>query len=64
MLYKRVISGLLFLPVFYFVTWVLPTVYFLALCWQPWSWDNMNFTAWRRHGDRIPSRCPGSRSAR
>ena len=31
MLYKRVISGLLFLPVFYLVTWVLPPVYFTAL---------------------------------
>jgi phosphatidate cytidylyltransferase len=31
MLYKRVISGLLFLPVFYLVTWVLPPVYFMAL---------------------------------
>ena len=31
MLYKRVISGLLFLPVFYLVTWVLPPVYFAAL---------------------------------
>ncbi len=31
MLYKRVISGLLFLPVFYFVTWRLSPVYFVAL---------------------------------
>jgi phosphatidate cytidylyltransferase len=31
MLFKRVISGLLFLPVFYLVTWVLPPVYFAAL---------------------------------
>ena len=31
MLYKRVLSGLLFLPVFYFVTWVLPPIYFTAL---------------------------------
>jgi len=31
MLYKRVISGLLFLPIFYFVAWVLPPVYFTAL---------------------------------
>jgi phosphatidate cytidylyltransferase len=31
MLYKRVISGLLFLPVFYLVTWELPPVYFAAL---------------------------------
>ena len=31
MLYKRVISGLLFLPIFYLVTWVLPPVYFMAL---------------------------------
>jgi phosphatidate cytidylyltransferase len=31
MLYKRVISGLLFLPVFYLVTWKLPPVYFAAL---------------------------------
>lgn len=30
MLYKRVISGLLFLPVFYLVTWVLEPVYFAA----------------------------------
>jgi len=31
MLYKRVISGLLFLPIFYLVTWVLPPQYFTAL---------------------------------
>lgn len=31
MLYKRVISGLLFLPVFYLVTWKLDPVYFAAL---------------------------------
>jgi phosphatidate cytidylyltransferase len=31
MLYKRVISGLLFLPIFYFVAWELPPVYFTAL---------------------------------
>jgi phosphatidate cytidylyltransferase len=31
MLYKRVISGLLFLPVFYVVTWQLPPVYFMVL---------------------------------
>ncbi len=31
MLYKRVISGLLFLPIFYAVTWELPPVYFAAL---------------------------------
>jgi phosphatidate cytidylyltransferase len=31
MLYKRVISGLLFLPLFYLVTWKLPPVYFTAL---------------------------------
>ena len=31
MLYKRVISGLLFLPIFYLVAWVLPPVYFTAL---------------------------------
>jgi phosphatidate cytidylyltransferase len=31
MLYKRVISGLLFLPVFYLVAWKLPPVYFTAL---------------------------------
>jgi phosphatidate cytidylyltransferase len=31
MLYKRVISGLLFLPVFYLVTWKLPPAYFAAL---------------------------------
>ncbi len=31
MLYKRVISGLLFLPVFYAVTWELPPIYFTAL---------------------------------
>ena len=31
MLYKRVISGLLFLPVFYLVTWKLPPLYFTAL---------------------------------
>jgi phosphatidate cytidylyltransferase len=31
MLYKRVISGLLFLPIFYIVAWELPPVYFTAL---------------------------------
>lgn len=31
MLRKRVISGLLFLPIFYLVTWELPPVYFAAL---------------------------------
>ncbi len=31
MLYKRVISGLLFLPLFYLVTWKLPPLYFTAL---------------------------------
>ena len=31
MLYKRVISGLLFLPIFYLVAWKLPPVYFTAL---------------------------------
>ncbi len=31
MLHKRVISGLLFLPIFYLVTWVLPAVYFMGL---------------------------------
>jgi phosphatidate cytidylyltransferase len=31
MLYQRVITGLLFLPIFYFFTWVLPPVYFAAL---------------------------------
>jgi phosphatidate cytidylyltransferase len=31
MLYKRVISGLLFLPIFYLFTWKLPPVYFGAL---------------------------------
>jgi phosphatidate cytidylyltransferase len=31
MLYKRVISGLLFLPIFYLVAWVLPPVYFMVL---------------------------------
>ncbi len=31
MLYKRVISGLLFLPIFYVVTWLLPSVYFMVL---------------------------------
>jgi len=31
MLYKRVLSGLLFLPIFYLFTWKLPPAYFLAL---------------------------------
>ena len=31
MLHKRVISGLLFLPVFYLVAWELPPIYFLIL---------------------------------
>jgi len=31
MLFKRVISGILFLPIFYLVTWKLPPVYFTAL---------------------------------
>jgi phosphatidate cytidylyltransferase len=31
MLYKRIISGLLFLPVFYLVAWKLPPVYFSVL---------------------------------
>lgn len=31
MLYQRVITGLLFLPVFYLFTWKLPPVYFTAL---------------------------------
>ncbi|NTV43155.1 MAG: phosphatidate cytidylyltransferase [Syntrophobacteraceae bacterium] len=31
MLYKRIISGLLFLPVFYLVAWKLPPVYFAVL---------------------------------
>jgi phosphatidate cytidylyltransferase len=31
MLYKRVISGLLFLPIFYLVVWNLPPIYFTAL---------------------------------
>ncbi len=31
MLYKRLISGILFLPLFYVVTWKLPPVYFTAL---------------------------------
>ncbi len=31
MLRKRIISGLLFLPVFYLVAWELPTVYFMIL---------------------------------
>ncbi len=31
MLYQRVISGLLFLPLFYLVTWKLPPLYFAAL---------------------------------
>jgi len=31
MLYKRVISGLLFLPIFYLFAWSLPPVYFTAL---------------------------------
>src|SRR5512135_239781 len=31
MLYKRVISGLLFLPFFYLFTWVLPPAYLMAL---------------------------------
>lgn len=31
MLYKRVLSGLLFLPIFYLFTWKLPPQYFLAL---------------------------------
>ena len=31
MLYKRVLSGLLFLPIFYLFTWKLPLIYFLAL---------------------------------
>jgi phosphatidate cytidylyltransferase len=31
MLYKRVLSGLLFLPIFYLFTWILPPEYFLAL---------------------------------
>ncbi len=31
MLYQRVITGLLFLPIFYLVTWKLPPVYFTAL---------------------------------
>ncbi len=31
MLYKRVISGLLFLPIFYLVAWKLPPVYFASL---------------------------------
>jgi len=31
MLYKRVLSGLLFLPIFYLFTWKLPTAYFLGL---------------------------------
>jgi phosphatidate cytidylyltransferase len=31
MLYKRVISGLLFLPIFYLVAWELPPIYFTAL---------------------------------
>jgi phosphatidate cytidylyltransferase len=31
MLYKRVITGLLFLPIFYLVAWKLPPVYFVAL---------------------------------
>src|SRR5574341_1149676 len=31
MLYKRVISGLLFLPIFYLVAWKLPPAYFTAL---------------------------------
>ena len=31
MLYKRVISGVLFLPLFYLVAWKLPPIYFAAL---------------------------------
>lgn len=31
MLYKRVITGLLFLPIFYLIVWELPPVYFMAL---------------------------------
>ncbi len=31
MLYKRVISGLLFLPIFYLFAWKLPPIYFTAL---------------------------------
>lgn len=31
MLYKRVLSGLLFLPLFYLVAWKLPSAYFTAL---------------------------------
>ncbi len=31
MLHKRLISGLLFLPIFYLVAWVLPSEYFTAL---------------------------------
>lgn len=31
MLSKRIVSGLLFLPIFYLVTWVLPPLYFSAL---------------------------------
>ena len=31
MLYKRVLSGLLFLPIFYLFTWKLPPIYFLGL---------------------------------
>jgi phosphatidate cytidylyltransferase len=31
MLHKRVISGLLFLPIFYLVAWELPPVYFMSL---------------------------------
>jgi phosphatidate cytidylyltransferase len=30
-LYMRIITGLLFLPIFYFVAWKLPTAYFTAL---------------------------------
>jgi CDP-diglyceride synthetase len=31
MLHKRVISGLLFLPIFYLIAWKLPPVYFTGL---------------------------------
>ena len=59
MLYKRVISGLLFLPIFYLVTWVLPPVYFTALVMAAAAVGQYEFYRMAQARGSRPLRAPG-----
>ncbi|MGC1456271.1 MAG: phosphatidate cytidylyltransferase [Nitrospirota bacterium] len=59
MLYKRVISGLLFLPIFYLFAWNLPPIYFTVLVLAAAAVGQYEFYRMARAGGSHPLVMPG-----